>query len=102
MGVDRVEIGIGRNDISVIALEERRLGDLLDGKSDVRLQQLREVTLMVGRKMNHHNEREAAILGYVFEKYLERRQSPRGRSDPYDGRFRFRWFLRGHWICHSR
>jgi hypothetical protein len=71
MGIDCVQIRIGRNDVNMVPLESRCVAYLLNRKAHMRLQQLREVALMVGRKMNYHHEREAAVRRYVFEKYLE-------------------------------
>ena len=54
-----------------------------DRESEMRLQQFRQVTLMLRGKMDDDRKRQAAILGDVVQKRLERGKASGGRSDAY-------------------
>jgi hypothetical protein len=70
----------------MIRFETGGMRHLLDGKPRVHLQELREVTFMIGRKVNDDDEGETAVLGNMIEEGLERRESPGRCSDSNDGR----------------
>ena len=80
----------------MIRFEKSGVAHLLDRKPCVRLQQFREVTLMIRRKVNNHDEGETAVRRYVLEKCLERRESPGRCADSNNGRLWFRWRLWAH------
>jgi hypothetical protein len=88
MSVNGVKVGVGRNDVNMIPFNECGTANLLDWESGVRLQQFRQVALMIGREVYHDHECQIAIGWYVFQKYLKRRQSAGRGSDSNHGRLR--------------
>src|ERR1700691_3025582 len=91
MRIDCIEVCIGRDNVDVIRLQQRALIYLLYGKANVLLQQLREMTLMIRQKMNHHYVSQAAIGGDIIEKCSEGRQPAGGSPEADDGRFGLGW-----------
>ena len=89
MRVDRAQVAVGRDDVNVVRLQQRVLADLLNGKRDVRLQQLRHVALVVGRKMNHDHKRQAAIGGHVLKNVLSAASPPAEAPIPTTAGFGF-------------
>src|SRR5690606_31160397 len=86
MAVDRREVSVGRDDVDAIRLERDRLDDLLDRHPHVRLENLREVALVLGRQVDHDHVRESAVRRNPGEELPQRRQPSCRRPDPDDSR----------------
>jgi hypothetical protein len=63
----------------------------LNRKTNVWLQNLRKMALVIGREMYHHDKRQSAISGDIVEKRFERGESTRRGTNADDGGF---WLLR--------
>lgn len=81
--VDRFEIGVRRDDVDAIRLERDGLLHGGHREANVRLEELGEVALVVGREMHDHDEGEPAVLRQPGEEALERGEPACRRTDPH-------------------
>ncbi len=79
MRVNRVQIGVRRNDIDLVRLQRQRLCDLAHGHVNVGLEDFGQVALVLWRKMHDNHVGQAAVIGNTLEKRLQSGQAA-GRS----------------------
>src|SRR5262249_35965701 len=84
VGVDGIEVGIGRNHVDVVRLQRSGLHHLTHRHLRVRLQRLHEVALVLGRKMHYHHTRKTRFRGHATEEGAQRFQAAGGCADTDD------------------
>ena len=96
VGVDGVEVLPRRDDVDAVRLQRRLVRHLRDGHFHMRLEQVGEVALVLGREVHHDDKGQPALLRYVREERLESVQPPCRSPDADD-----RWALHPSDCCTS-